>query len=177
MVEVKYRVNLQQDVLTSELAIANSRSSSIRVTGSVITHLTVSTPDATYAVGLEGSNFFTRLPFLSNYSIIPPNWSQDKGRSYNQLWGQTSLNKLLSNWGVLKANEEDSTIGKEVEGEESDNYKHLTEEMSNIYTNTPRNFTIIDRVIAFEHVHIHFIFSNTCWCLDNKSTYYLSLAS
>lgn len=145
MVEVKYKVNLQQDVLTSELAITNSKTSSIRVTGSVVTHLTISTPDATYVIGLEGSNFFNRPPFLSNYSIIPPNWSQDKGSGYNQLWSQTSLSKFLSNWVVSEANEEDSTIGKEVEGEESDNYKHLTEEMSNIYTNAPRNFTIIDR--------------------------------
>lgn len=176
MVEVKYKVNLQQDVLTSELAITNSKTSSIRVTGSVVTHLTISTPDATYVIGLEGSNFFNRPPFLSNYSIIPPNWSQDKGRGYNQLWGQTSLNKFLSNWVVSEANEEDSTIGKEVEGEESDNYKHLTEEMSNIYTNAPRNFTIIDRVITFKRVHIHFLFLNTCWCMDNKSTFYLNLA-
>ncbi|CAI9778846.1 unnamed protein product [Fraxinus pennsylvanica] len=34
---------------------------------------------------------------------------------------------------------------EEWEGEEKDNYKHLTDEMSRIYTSAPRKFTVIDR--------------------------------
>ncbi|KAF9625310.1 hypothetical protein IFM89_021249 [Coptis chinensis] len=72
MVEVKHIVTLHPDVLSSEVVITNYRSSALEVTGSLLSHLSVSTADATYVVGLEGSNYFSKPPFVSDYTIIPP---------------------------------------------------------------------------------------------------------
>lgn len=74
--EVRYIVTLQQDKLSSEIVISNLKSLPLQLTGSVMSHLTVSTPDATYAIGLEGSNFFSRTPFLSNFGLVPPDFGQ-----------------------------------------------------------------------------------------------------
>ena len=97
MIEAKYILTLHQDLLSSELVFLNSRSSSLRVMGSVISHLTVSTPEATYAVGLEGSSFYSRPPFLSNFSIIAPESGKGKGSSSGKLWSPFA--ELLSTWG------------------------------------------------------------------------------
>ncbi|GFZ03710.1 hypothetical protein Acr_16g0003340 [Actinidia rufa] len=143
MIEAKYILTLHQDLLSSELVFLNSRSSSLRVMGSVISHLTVSTPEATYAVGLEGSNFYNRPPFLSNFSIVPPESTEGKGSG--ELWSPFA--ELLSTWGAGNGggDKKQGEREEETEGEENDNYKHLTEKMSMIYTSAPRNFTIIDR--------------------------------
>uniref|UniRef100_A0A0F7CYY3 NDH-dependent cyclic electron flow 5 n=1 Tax=Francoa sonchifolia TaxID=23250 RepID=A0A0F7CYY3_9ROSI len=143
-VEVKYIITLEEDVLTSEIVVINSKASPIQLKGCLVSHLTVSTPDATYAIGLEGSDFFNIQPFLSKFSMIPPKSSQKKGDG--------------SGWGVLKGvlaglgagngndgNELESSSQEEMEGEESDNYKQLDEQMSRIYTSAPRNVTVIDR--------------------------------
>ena len=145
MIEAKYILTLHQDLLSSELVFLNSRSSSLRVMGSVISHLTVSTPEATYAVGLEGSNFYNRPPFLSNFSIVPPESTEGKGSG--ELWSPFA--ELLSTWGAGNGggDKKRGEREEETEGEENGNYKHLTEKMSMIYTSAPRNFTIIDRVI------------------------------
>ncbi|KAF8398608.1 hypothetical protein HHK36_017539 [Tetracentron sinense] len=146
MVEVKYIVTLQSDVLSSELVFSNLKPSTLQLMGSFISHLTVSTPDATYAVGLEGSNYFSRPPFMSDFSIIPPVFGQTNATGSIQSWGQTTLKGLLSNLGVR--GQKDATESKqeeEIEGEENDNYAQLTEKMSRIYTSAPRSFTVIDR--------------------------------
>ncbi|KAF9604512.1 hypothetical protein IFM89_007633 [Coptis chinensis] len=70
MVEVKHIVTLHPDVLSSEVMITNYRSSALEVT--LLSHLSMSSPDATYVVGLEGSNYFSKPPFVSDYTIIPP---------------------------------------------------------------------------------------------------------
>lgn len=143
MVEVKHIVTLREDILSSELVVTNSKSSSVRLMGSVVNHLAVSTPEATYALGLERSNFFTRPPVLSNFSIIPP----PPGFSKRKNSGSGSLWELLSGWGSRnqKFDDESRESQEELEGEEDDNNKQLTEEMSRIYTSAPRNFTVIDR--------------------------------
>ncbi|KAK1429242.1 hypothetical protein QVD17_11448 [Tagetes erecta] len=146
-IEFKHIVTLQQDAISSEIVISNLRSSSLRLTGSVIGHLAVSTPEATYAIGLVNSNYFVKPPIFSNFSIIPPDFNKnDPG------WVQSGLKQLLSGWGLGnpkdsfdEGNAKNSQDDEEIEGEEEDNYKHLTEKMSMIYTSAPRNFTIMDR--------------------------------
>ncbi|KAJ0078730.1 hypothetical protein Patl1_22947 [Pistacia atlantica] len=168
MVEVRYIVTLDESVLSSELVVSNSKSSSLQLTGCFLSHLTVSTPDATYALGLEGSDFIKKSPFSSNYVIVPPDISQENKFSISQLWSQM---KFLSGLGARNeqtADEADSTSTEseeEMEGEEDDNYKQLTEQMSRIYTSAPTNLTVIDRgrrnsVVAGRHgLHELYMFS------------------
>ncbi|OVA16415.1 hypothetical protein BVC80_243g23 [Macleaya cordata] len=151
MVEVKYTVTLHPDLLTSEVVITNSKSSSLQLMGSFMSHLTVSSPDATYAIGLEGSNYLNKPPLVSNFSIIPPDFGQGKPKGPGQSWVQTVLPGLLSSWGrrdTVDTDESKSGIietDEEIEVEEDDNYVQLTEKMSRIYTYAPRKFTVIDR--------------------------------
>ncbi|KAF2306951.1 hypothetical protein GH714_022700 [Hevea brasiliensis] len=119
------------------------------VDGIPYNHLTVSHQKRLMLWFLEGSNFFNRPMFLSNLSIVPPDLGPEsrdgsgKPRDIVRLKG--------SGWGARdqknsdKRNIRQIESEKEMEGEESDSYKHLTEEMSRIYTNAPRDFTIIDR--------------------------------
>ncbi|XP_047317648.1 protein NDH-DEPENDENT CYCLIC ELECTRON FLOW 5 [Impatiens glandulifera] len=126
-VEVKHIVTIREDVLTSELVFSNKSLSNLRLTGSVITHLGVSTPDATYALGLEGSNYYSKPPLSSTFCITLP----DSDLSKSKNWSLGDLNK-----------------GKQaeiVDGEENENYKQLTDAMSRIYTCAPRQLTIMDR--------------------------------
>lgn len=133
MTEANCLVTLHQDLLGSEFTISNTKSSSIQLSGSVISHLKVSTPDATYAVGLQGSNYCSKWLMMSEFSIIPP----DTSRKGSSISSQSLAQKALQmNQGF---------ITEESEGEEDDDYAHLTEEMSRIYSNAPRQFTIIDR--------------------------------
>ncbi|KAA8519048.1 hypothetical protein F0562_016178 [Nyssa sinensis] len=151
MIEVKHIVTLQQDHLSSELVICNSNSSSLSLMGSVISHLTVSTPEATYAIGLEGSNFFSRPPLSSCFSIIPADVRQRKDSGSGKLWSPTALKGLLFGWGARNqkngddAESRERLMEEEMEGEETDNYKHLAEKMSRIYTSAPQYMTVIDR--------------------------------
>ncbi|XP_023756797.1 protein NDH-DEPENDENT CYCLIC ELECTRON FLOW 5 [Lactuca sativa] len=144
-IEIKHIVTLKEDAISSEIVITNLRSSSLRLTGSIIGHLAVSTPEASYAVGLERANYFVKPHILSKFSIIPPDFNKNDSR-------QLGFKRLLSDWGLGSPNEDmkDETAkngeeDEEIEGEEDDNYKHLTEKLSLIYTSAPRNFTIMDR--------------------------------
>ena len=138
--EIKHLVTFRQDVLASEIEITNLSDSPLVLGGSVISHLKVSTPDATYAVGLEGSNFSSRDSIgSSNFSITPPESSQknsENAKSFIDLFSRRE-----------KEPEDDD------DGEEKDNYAQLTEKMSRIYTSAPRVFTIIDRVLTDMHHH------------------------
>ncbi|RWR80382.1 protein NDH-DEPENDENT CYCLIC ELECTRON FLOW 5 [Cinnamomum micranthum f. kanehirae] len=149
MVEFKYIVTLRQDLLSSEVMITNLKSSNLHLMGSVVTHLTVSTPDATYAIGLQGSNYFSKPPLMSDFSIIPPDFGQKRLPGSRQPWA-TTLQGLLLSWDNQVDKDSRGKIGEqdnegESEGEEDDNYAHLTDKMSRIYTSTPRRFTVIDR--------------------------------
>ncbi|KAJ8448084.1 hypothetical protein Cgig2_031808 [Carnegiea gigantea] len=135
MVEVKHSKTLEEDTLSSEISVSNLKSLVVSVTGSILSHLTVSTPDATYAVGLERSNFFNRPPFVSDFCVIPPSLAKNK-----ENWPLSALNKLFT------AKKDEGERLEEMEGEQDENYKHLTEKMSKTYTWAPRSFTIIDRV-------------------------------
>nr|XP_028948347.1 protein NDH-DEPENDENT CYCLIC ELECTRON FLOW 5 isoform X2 [Malus domestica] len=105
MIEIKYIITLKQDVLISEIVVSNSTSSSLQLTGSILSHLTIS-----------------KL------------WQQMAG------WGPNNQNDGKQADTNQRGNNEE-----EMEGEEDDNYKHLREQMSRIYTSAPTDFTIIDR--------------------------------
>ncbi|KAF9587473.1 hypothetical protein IFM89_003412 [Coptis chinensis] len=143
MVEVKHIVTLHPDVLSSEVVITNYRSSALEVTGSLLSHLSMSTPDATYAVGLDGSNYFSKTPFVSDYTIIPPVSESKTTGAFQGLFSSRGK-KDQNSAAELNKNTETE---EELEGQEKDNYGQLTEEMSRIYTSAPREFTFIDRVL------------------------------
>ncbi|CAN0829632.1 Protein NDH-DEPENDENT CYCLIC ELECTRON FLOW 5 [Linum grandiflorum] len=128
MVDARYIMSMEKDMLSSELKLENlNRSSSIRITGSILTHLTVSTPEATTACGLDGSNFVSRPMLRSRFSIVPPEIGDERDIFGNRTYP-----------GVVSKEEEE-------EGEEIDSQKVLTDEMCRVYTCAARNFTLLDR--------------------------------
>ncbi|XP_050209991.1 protein NDH-DEPENDENT CYCLIC ELECTRON FLOW 5 [Mercurialis annua] len=141
-VEVKHILSLTEDTLISEIVVSNAKSSSIRLMGSLISHLTVSTPEATYAYGLEGSDFFNRPLFASNFSIVPPDLGKETPYGPGKVWNDLKLNGFFPDRGEKDQKDSDE---EEIEGEEDENYKQLTDAMSRIYTSAPSQFTIIDR--------------------------------
>lgn len=149
MVEIKHIVTLRQDVLSSEFIVTNSKTTSVRLTGSVLSHLAVSTPEATFALGLEMSNFFNRPPVFSKFTIVPPDFDKRKKSGSGSIW------QLFSSWGSKNPEIADDTNStgsereEELEGEEDDNNKQLTEKLSRIYTGAPTNFTVLDRVLIY----------------------------
>lgn len=135
-VEIKHIITLEQDSFNSEIVVSNSSTcSSIHLVGSTLCHLAVSTPEATYAMGLEGSDYFTRPPFQGTFSIIPPDFNTAARQNPNKFW---PFDKLFPT--------NDINNGEVESGEEDDNYKHLTQKLCRIYTSAPRSLTIIDRV-------------------------------
>ncbi|PPS17569.1 hypothetical protein GOBAR_AA03029 [Gossypium barbadense] len=96
MVETRHIVTLGEDILTSEISVTNSNSSPLQWTGSIISHLTVSSPEATYALGLEGSNFHNVPPFLSNFGIIPSDLDEENDSEISQLWKQMGLKGIYT---------------------------------------------------------------------------------
>lgn len=63
--------------------------------GLLISNLTVSTQEETYAVGLEGSDIFSRPPLLANFSITSPDFGRRKDQVSKKFWGHIALNKLF----------------------------------------------------------------------------------
>ncbi|XP_047092705.1 protein NDH-DEPENDENT CYCLIC ELECTRON FLOW 5-like [Lolium rigidum] len=133
--EARCVVTLSPDALASELTVTNAASSSsaVALSGAVSNHLRVSTPDATYAVGLQGSDYRSREPILSEFSILLP----DSARLQQPHWAKR-VDMFLSGEGA-------AAVAQEPDGEEDDDFKHLTAEMCRIYSHAPRDFTVIDR--------------------------------
>lgn len=154
-VEVRHIIKLQEDTLSSYFVVSNSKFSPIQLMGTIISHLTVSTPEATYAYGLGGSNFFRMPMFLSEFSIVPPD---SGGNRYSSHHG-VGLRAFFPGWGErneksIRTTEDRKVESREeIENEETDDYKVLTDPMSRIYTYAPRNFTIIDRVGIYFSKH------------------------
>uniref|UniRef100_A0A0F7GYM2 NDH-dependent cyclic electron flow 5 n=1 Tax=Pelargonium fulgidum TaxID=73198 RepID=A0A0F7GYM2_9ROSI len=152
-IRLKHIVTLEEDFLSSELVVSNSSSTSLKLLGGVISHLTVSSPDAIYVLGLEGSSFFTRKPILSEFVITPPDFGLKDQPGYGQVYGKMSLGALMSTLSARKQSNADETENsnlsasedEDIEGEEDDGYKQLTDEMCRIYTYAPRAFTVMDR--------------------------------
>lgn len=139
MIEVRNIVSLREDELSSKIVITNSGSLPAQLNGFFLSHLRVSSPEATSAIGLEGSDFFVQPPFTSEFSIIPPEFGTRKDTPFGQLMSK------LSFWNQSNGNEKKDEE-EELEGEEDENQKNLREEMSLIYTSAPRSMAINDRV-------------------------------
>lgn len=140
MVEVKCLVTLNQDLLASELTITNPKSTSLQLLGSIMNHLTVSSPDATFMLGLHGSNYRSKLPLMSEFSIIPPDFYKEQSKNSSQSWVPKALQDIF-----LTGDGREEDEGQETEREEDDDYSQMTEKMSRVYTNAPNDFTFIDR--------------------------------
>lgn len=70
-IEMKQIITLRGDTLSIELCVTNKGVSPISIKGcSLVSYLTVSTPEATYAVGLEGSDFVETTPFLPRFGLV-----------------------------------------------------------------------------------------------------------
>lgn len=141
---LKYIVTLEEDSLNSELEISNKKSLPLQMTGSILSHLTVSSPEATYAIGLEGSSYCSKPLFDSEFMLSPSDSDQEEGfgKIFQQLfpdWGTKSQNN-----GSESSQRNNEEIYEEMV-EEMDNYKQLSEKLSLVYTDAPRNFTVIDR--------------------------------
>ncbi|KAF7067666.1 hypothetical protein CFC21_073524 [Triticum aestivum] len=142
--EARCVVTLQPEALASEYAVTNAASSpsAVALSGAVCNHLRVSTPDATYAVGLQGSDYRGREPLLSEFSILPPDYYATAPSSPQPRWVSKGLDMLLSGGG---GGQSAPRAAPEPDGEEDDNYKHLTAELCRVYRHAPREFTVIDR--------------------------------
>ncbi|XP_057737889.1 protein NDH-DEPENDENT CYCLIC ELECTRON FLOW 5 [Arachis stenosperma] len=136
---IKYIVTLEEDGLQSEFEVQNSMHSPLQITGSILSHLTVSSPEATYAVGLERSNYWRR-PLLESEFILSPPPDSNYQEGFGKIWNIPALQQLIPHWGATKdQNKEDMS------GEEDDGYKNLRDKISLIYTDAPRSITVIDR--------------------------------
>lgn len=140
-------VTLHPEALATELTVTNNASAAssppMALTCSVPSHLRVSTPDATYALGLQGSDYRSVEPALSEFSIIPPGYGAARqaaaGTTARNRWANKGLDMILS------GGQQDRGAADEPDGEEDDDYKHMTDAMCRVYSNAPREFTIIDR--------------------------------
>ncbi|KAG5062401.1 hypothetical protein JHK85_003584 [Glycine max] len=94
---LKYIVTLEQDALNSELEISNKKSLPVQMTGSILSHLTVSSPEATYALGLERSNYCSKPLFESEFMLSPPDSCQEEG------FGKI-LQQFFPHWGTKGQN-------------------------------------------------------------------------
>lgn len=152
-VEVKHLITLGEDYLGSKIIIRNSNSEPLNLMGSIISHLTVSTPEATFAIGLEGSDYFNKPPVATDFSLLPPEFGERNNQSSGKPSGPLAFMDIFSGWGGSKnqkpVHDPKGTAEETIGGEEDENYKKLEEEMSRIYTNAPRSFTVIDRVRGF----------------------------
>lgn len=148
-VEVKHLITLGEDYLGSEIIFSNSNASPLKLMGSIISHLTVSTPEATYAIGLEGSDYSNKPPVATDFSLLPPEFGKRNDPSSGKLGGPLAFVDFFSRLGGSRnqnyGDDPAGTMEEKMEGEENDNYKRLEEEMSRLYINAPRSFTLIDR--------------------------------
>jgi hypothetical protein len=139
--EAQYAVTLSPNLISSELSITNNSSSPRHITGCILNHLKASTPDATYLIGMQCSSYFTCEPIMSEFAISLPSASKT-----GMGWAEKGLDGLFGKRiGDISGKIRDE--GEEIE--EESNYVHMTEESSQFYQNTPREFTVLDRVSIY----------------------------
>lgn len=81
-IEMKQIISLREETLSIELFVTNKGISPIRLEGcSLVSYLTVSTPEATYAVGLEGSDFVETIPFLRRFGVVQGEDEEEEEKS------------------------------------------------------------------------------------------------
>ncbi|KAJ6422638.1 hypothetical protein OIU84_027579 [Salix udensis] len=124
MVEVRYILSLREETLSSELTVSNLKSSSIQMRGGLCSYQI----SALFLLAL----------------------AKNRGFGSGQMWENLGLKGFFTGWDARNQKngdegEDSLTESEEMEGEENENYKNLTEAMSRIYTSAPRDFTIIDR--------------------------------
>ncbi|XP_018469861.1 protein NDH-DEPENDENT CYCLIC ELECTRON FLOW 5 isoform X2 [Raphanus sativus] len=80
-IEMKQIITLRGDTLSIELWVTNKGVSPVNIKGcSLVSYLTVSTPEATYAVGLEGSDFVEKTPFLPRFGLVQGEEEEEDGQ-------------------------------------------------------------------------------------------------
>ena len=141
-------VTLHPEALATELAVTNTAPAPMALSCGVSNHLRVSTPDATYALGLQGSDYRSVEPALSEFSIIPPDYRAAAG-SARYRWANRGFDMILAGGGRDRGAADDQPDGEE------DHYKHMTDAMCRVYSHAPRDFTIIDRVRDLESFGVH----------------------
>ncbi|GJN23322.1 hypothetical protein PR202_gb10960 [Eleusine coracana subsp. coracana] len=139
--EARCVVTLHAEALATEITATNGTASAVALSCGVSNHLRVSTPDATYALGLQGSDYRTVEPALSEFSIVPPDYraAAAERKATRHRWANRGFDMVLS------GDPRGRGAADEPDGEEDDDYKHLTEEMCRVYSQAPREFTILDR--------------------------------
>ncbi|KAK3149351.1 hypothetical protein QOZ80_3AG0216180 [Eleusine coracana subsp. coracana] len=139
--EARCVVTLHAEALATEITATNCAASAVALSCGVSNHLRVSTPDATYALGLQGSDYRTVEPALSEFSIVPPDYraAAAERKATRHRWANRGFDMVLS------GDPRGRGAADEPDGEEDDDYKHLTEEMCRVYSQAPREFTILDR--------------------------------
>lgn len=81
-IEMKQIISLREETLSIELFVTNKGISPITLEGcSLVSYLTVSTPEATYAVGLEGSDFVETTPFLPRFGVVQGEEEEEEEKS------------------------------------------------------------------------------------------------
>ncbi|PUZ37036.1 hypothetical protein GQ55_9G085900 [Panicum hallii var. hallii] len=138
-------VTLHPEALSTEIAVTNNAPAPMALSCGVSNHLRVSTPDATYALGLQGSDYRSVEPALSEFSIIPPDYRAAARQpaaagSARHRWANRGFDMILSGGG-----RDSGAADDQPDGEEDDDYKHMTDAMCRVYSHAPRDFTIIDR--------------------------------
>ncbi|RLN40816.1 protein NDH-DEPENDENT CYCLIC ELECTRON FLOW 5 [Panicum miliaceum] len=138
-------VTLHPEALSTELAVTNNAPAPMALSCGVSNHLRVSTPDATYALGLQGSDYRSVEPALSEFSIIPPDYRAAARQpaaagSARHRWANRGFDMILSGGG-----RDSGAADDQPDGEEDDDYKHMRDAMCRVYSHAPRDFTIIDR--------------------------------
>ncbi|VVB00203.1 unnamed protein product [Arabis nemorensis] len=95
---MKQIISLRGDTLTIENCVTNKGVSPIVLEGcSLVSYLTVSTPEATFAVGLEGSDLFETKRFLPRFGVVQSEEEEEKsGLSGEEENNYKQLNEKVS---------------------------------------------------------------------------------
>ncbi|GLJ18069.1 hypothetical protein SUGI_0318790 [Cryptomeria japonica] len=140
MLSVKYVITLYDKLLTTAVLVENISSSPVELTSSVMTHLTASTPDGAYAVGLEGCSYCTEPPLPSEFNIVSNVKEEPKPSSGWSLMQQF--------FGTKENREEQVTGDSGAESKwvvETDDFAHLRNKMSRVYSTAREQMRFNDR--------------------------------
>lgn len=158
---VKYVVTLYDKLLTTAVLVDNVSSSPIELTSSVMTNLSLSTPDAAYAIGLRGCSYCTKAPLPSEFRIVSNVEDESKPSSSWLFLQHLFGTKEGSQKRKLSTGDEEGTESLWIV--EEDDFVHLRNKMSRIYF-TPREqirindrgrrLTLILRKLGFEEFHL-----------------------
>ncbi|KAH9331127.1 hypothetical protein KI387_003235, partial [Taxus chinensis] len=139
MLSVKYVVTLYDKVLTTAVLVENISSSPVELTSSIMTHLTASTPDGAYAIGLKGCSYCTEPPLPSEFNIVSNIREESKP---SPGWS------LMQNLFGKKEKRELETGDAGVESKwvvENDDIAHLRNKMSRVYSTSREQMRFNDK--------------------------------